>query len=249
MHVISSSYGNDSVALIAWAVAEELDHVTVVYCDTGWADPQWSDRVELCEEWVRDLGMKTHRTESIGFEELVRMKKGFPCNQFQFCTMHLKGVPFLNWLDDVDPKCEATVLVGKRRAESVARRKIPEFVDYSEHHGGRILWCPLYKHTDEERNDLLAEHGFEPLPHRSQECSPCVNANREDLKWLQPEQLEKVCKLEVELGKPLFRPKRYNALGIHGVLAWAKYGNKRENLTDEEMVSGSGCEGHYGCGL
>ena len=192
MHVISSSYGNDSVALIAWAAREQLDHVVVVYCDTGWADPQWEDRVELCEEWVHDLGFKSHRVESMGMEALVKMKKAFPCNQFQFCTMHLKGIPFLQWLDDVDPECEATVLIGKRRAESPARRKIKEFVDYSEHHGGRILWCPLYKHSDEDRDDLLDEHGFTPLPHRSQECSPCVNASREDLVWLQPEQLEKV---------------------------------------------------------
>lgn len=55
--------------------------------------------------------------------------------------------------------------------------------------------------------------------------------------------------MEVELGKPLFRPKRFNALGIHGVLAWAKHGKKRENLTEEEMLAGSGCDGHYGCGL
>lgn len=95
-------------------------------------------------------------------EALVKMKQAFPCNQFQFCTMHLKGVPFLKWLDDVDPKCEATVLIGKRRAESVARRDIPEFVDYSEHHGGRILWCPLYKHSDEMRNTLLDSHGLLP---------------------------------------------------------------------------------------
>ena len=249
MNIISSSYGNDSIALIQWAKNNDLADVHVTFCDTGWAAPDWMELVEEAEEWVSELGFQHHRIESIGMEELVRIKKGFPSNQYQFCTAMLKGIPFLTWCDEVDPDCEATVLVGKRRAESKARAQTPEFIEDSEHHGFRKLWHPLYKHTDEERNALLDQAGFDVLPHRSQECSPCVNANRADFKLMTTSQIERVNNLEVEMGRSMFRPKRFGALGIHGVIAWAYHGRKRMELDPDETVAGSGCDGHYGCGL
>jgi 3'-phosphoadenosine 5'-phosphosulfate sulfotransferase (PAPS reductase)/FAD synthetase len=102
----------------------------------------------------------------MGMHELVRMKKGWPGNGQQFCTIHLKGVPFLNWIDEIDPMCEAVVLIGKRREESPARVATPEFVESSEYHGGRLVWHPLYLHSELLRNELLHRAGFEVLPHR-----------------------------------------------------------------------------------
>lgn len=139
--------------------------------------------------------------------------------------------------------------VGKRRAESRARANTPEFVRASEHHGGRLLWHPLYLLNDDQRNALVAQTPLEILPHRSQECSPCVNANREDFKLLKPSQIERVCKLEVEIGHPMFRAKRFGAMGIHGVMAWALFGRNRENVGPGEVEAGSGCDGSFGCGL
>jgi hypothetical protein len=249
MNIISSSYGNDSVALIQWAKNNGLKDVHVTFCDTGWAAPDWLELVTEAEEWVEELGFQHHRIKSMGMEELVRIKQGFPSNQHQFCTAHLKGIPFLTWCDEFDPDCEATVLVGKRRAESKARANTPEFVEQSEYHGFRRLWHPLYAHDDEARNALLDQAGFDILPHRSQECSPCVNANRADFKLLTTGQIERVNNLEVELARSMFRPKRFGALGIHGVIAWAYHGRKRMNLEPDELEEGSGCDGHYGCGL
>lgn len=248
-YIISSSYGNDSVALIQWAHEKELEDVTVTFCDTGWAAPDWGVRVERCSAWARNLGFKTATIKSMGMEELVRIKQGFPSNQHQFCTAHLKGVPFLTWCDENDPDLEAVVMVGKRRAESVSRQNTPEFIEHSEYHGDRRLWHPLYKHSDKRRNLLLERAGFEVLPHRSQECSPCVNANRLDFQLLTTEQIERVNNLEVEMGRSMFRPKRFGALGIHGVIAWAHHGRKRMELDPDELIEGSGCDGHYGCGL
>lgn len=253
--VISTSYGNDSVALVQYIYnLQSLDltrfkQVITCYCDTGWAASDWEDRVRKAEEWVKELGFTSVRTKSLGMEELVRMKKCFPANQVQFCTQHLKGVPFLSWIDEYDPECTAVVCVGKRRAESKARANTPEFVHESEFHGGRLLWHPLYAFSDEQRNEILKESPFEILPHRSKECSPCVNANRGDFKLLTPVEIERVCKLEVEIGQPMFRPKRFGAVGIHGVMAWALFGRSRENVEPGEISEGSGCDGHYGCGL
>lgn len=245
MFVISSSGGNDSVALIQWAKENALTNVHVVFCDTGWLAPGWIQRVEKIHAWAETLGMKTHIVKSIGMENLVRVKKGFPGNAQQFCTAHLKGVPFLEWIDEADPDCKTIVLVGKRRAESADRANTPEFIDDSEYHGGRKLWHPLYKHSHEERNELLNRAGFEPLPHRSLECNPCVNANRSDFLRLTPGEIERVNDLEVEIGKPMFRPKRFNALGIYGVIAWAKDGRDRGDIEEENAQ----CAGLFGCGL
>jgi len=248
MNIISSSYGNDSIALIRWARDNDLPDVTVAYCATGWAAPDWLERVERGEDFARSLGFKVVRIQSMGFEDLVRMKKGFPANQYQFCTAHLKGIPFLNWIDEIDPKREAVVLIGKRRAESKKRANTPEFL-ISEYHGDRKVWHPLYKHTDQQRNYLLDTARFEVLPHRSQECSPCVNANRSDFLLLTKSQIERVSALEVEIGKPMFRPKRFGAVGIYGVMAWAKYGKNNKNLLDEELLEDEGCGSPFGCGL
>jgi len=247
MNVISSSYGNDSIALIQWASEQRLE-CTVVYCDTGWAAPGWEERIKEGEAFARDCGFKVVRVQSMGFEDLVRMKKGFPANQYQFCTAHLKGIPFLNWIDEVDPGRKAVVLIGKRRAESRARAKTPEFMK-SEYHGDRTVWHPLYKHSDKDRNGLLKTACFDVLPHRSQECSPCVNANRADFLLLTKSQIERVSALEVEMGRPMFRPKRFGAVGIYGVLAWAKYGKNNKNLLGEELLEDEGCGSPFGCGL
>jgi 3'-phosphoadenosine 5'-phosphosulfate sulfotransferase (PAPS reductase)/FAD synthetase len=245
MNVISSSYGNDSVALIQWAHESALPDVTVAYCDTGWAAPYWPQRVERGEALARSYGFVTVQVKSLGMERLVQIKKGWPGNGQQFCTGHLKGVPFLEWIETADPTRSAVVLIGKRRAESEQRKNTPEFIESSEHHGDRKVWHPLYLHTDADRNALLARAGFDPLPHRSLECNPCVNANRADFLRLTPGEVERVNDLEAAIGKPMFRPKRFNAVGIHGVMAWAKDGRDRASIDEEE----AGCADLFGCGM
>ena len=249
MNIISSSCGNDSVAPIQWAKENDLPDVVVTYLDTGWAAPSWQKRVDEIKVWTENLGFKFIIIESMGMEALVEIKKSFPSNQYQFCTQHLKGVPFLTWIDDYDKNETAKVLIGKRRVESKARADTPEFIKNSEYHGGRTVWHPLYLHTDEQRNELLNRAGIEVLPHRSQECSPCVNANKSDFLLLEPAQIKRVSEAEVKLGKPMFRPNRFNALGIHGVITWAKYGKRKMRLDPDEIEIGASCDGHYGCGL
>ena len=94
------------------------------------------------------------------------------------------------------------------------------------------------------RDALLQRAGVEKLPHRSKECSPCVNANRSDFLRLTPGEVERVNDLEVEIARPMFRAKRFGALGIHGVMKWAKDGRDRPSFEDEE----ESCSGLFGCG-
>lgn len=243
MLAISVSYGNDSIAMLQWAHETGQTNVVAVYCDTGWASPSWPQRVERGEALAKSYGFETVRCMSMGMPALVRMKKGWPGNGQQFCTSFLKGLPFLEWIDEVDPVTNAIVAVGKRRAESKKRADTPEFIYASEYHGGRTVWHPLYQHTDEERNELLAKAGFDVLPHRSRECNPCVNANRKTFLGLTPGEVERVSDLEAEVGQPMYRPKRFNVIGIHGVIVWAKDGRKRSSVEEEA----EGCADLFGC--
>lgn len=245
--VLSSSYGNDSIAMIQWAHERDLRYVTVVYIDTMWSAPGWDKRVALGEAIAESYGFETIRLGSIGFEKLVRDRKGFPWQAQQFCTLHLKCVPFLAWLDEIDEDLDALVMIGKRRAESKARAHTQQFVHKSEMHGQRTLWQPLYLHTDEERDALVKRAGAPLLNHRSQDCSPCVNANRQDFLMLTTEQIERVNALEVEIGKPMFRPKRYKTVGIYGVMMWAKYGRNKKDV--EDVLEEEGCGSPFGCRL
>lgn len=246
MQVISTSYGNDSIALIQWAREYGFENVHVVFIDTGWSASWWPDRVEKCEEWVRSIGFVAHKiVPNVQFEELILSRGGFPNQRYQWCSAHLKGIPFLEWVDTLDPDAIATVMIGKRREESRERASTPEWVIRSEYHGMRTVRHPLYLHSDTDRNTLLRRAGFEPLPHRSQECSPCVNANRDDFLLLGPSEITKVECLEFDVDNTMFRPKRHmGATGIRQVIQWAKSPRGKYRKDDEPQFT---CASGY-CG-
>jgi len=249
MNVLSVSYGNDSIAMIRWAHEQGLSG-TCCYIDTGWAGIGWMDRVRAGEGIASVYGFDVVRiTPDVQFRELMEIKKGFPQQRYQWCSAMLKGIPFLNWLDEQDPDYETVVLVGKRRVESKERADTPEFVEDSEYHGGRKLWHPLFKHTDADRDVLIKRAGLTPLPHRSLECDPCVNANRGDFRRLHDDDIEKTEALEAVVGKTMFRPKRHNgARGIKQVIEWAKYSQGQFDPDQDDLFS-EGCGSPFGCGL
>lgn len=246
MNIISSSYGNDSCALIQWAFENKLTDVLVIYCDTGWSAKLWPERVLKMEAWVSSLGFNFKTVKPAkDFEALMLAKKGFPNQRYQWCSKELKIIPFLRHCDEIDPHSLATILIGKRRVESTARRYTPEFIECSEYHGNRRVWHPLYMHDDKMRNDLLSRAGLEILPHRSQECAPCVNANRHDFMLLTEQEIQRVEDLEEEVGKNMFRPARHQgAQGIREVVKWAK--NSIGKPDQDDLFSG--CSSGY-CGI
>ena len=245
--VISSSYGNDSLALVQFVREQNREGVSVVFIDTGWSAPGWLDRVAKCEEWVKSIGYEPMRINpELQFEELIRRKKGFPSQRFQWCSGILKGLPFLTWIDEADPDRQWTVAIGKRREESPDRADTPEFIDASDYHGGRRVWHPLYLHDEAARNALLARAGFEPLPHRSRECSPCVNANKNDLMALTQVEIDRLAQLEGDTGQTMFRVKKKGgARGIEQVIQWAYSGRGKFNK-DQGTLFNSCSSGYCG---
>lgn len=248
-YVIFSSFGNDSIALIQWAVEKGLTSVVVAYSNTGWAAKFWPDRVARACDWVRKLGFGFEQLPSQGMVDLARSRKGWPRNGLQFCTTELKIVPAQKWLDSVDPEKESICLVGVRRAESRVRSSWPQWIEESGNHGGRSLWSPLYAHSATERDELLDRAGWDVLPHSSMECSPCVNANRNDIRMLTEDRIALIEKLEEEMGytskgkkRTFFRPYRHmGAIGIREVVKWA-HSKRGKYKPPVQLGDGVGCD-------
>lgn len=233
MFIIFGSGGNDSVALVQWAIENKKTPLIVAYSDTGWAADWWPDRVAKFEAFCVANGAQFHVIQSEGMESLIKRKKAWPANGMAFCSYELKIKPAMQWLDTIDPECDAVCMVGIRRAESSRRAQWPEWVEESQNHGGRSLFAPLVRYDDNARNELILRAGFDVLPHRSMECFPCVNANKSDISMLDDARIGHIETLEMEMGftsegKPrtMFRPaKKKGATGIREVVQWAKTGN------------------------
>ncbi len=238
--VIRASYGNDSVALIQWARENGLSDVVVLYSDTGWARASWAARVEQMETWVASIGFTAARTASIGMEALVRSKKMWPQRLMQFCTKELKIVPTIAWLAENDPDRRAIILTGVRREESANRAAAPMFLINSPNDGGRCVIQPLALFTEADRNVLLARAGFEPLPHRSEECK-CINSGRADIARWDDADVAEIRRIEGALGysskgKPctMFRPNKFmGASGIDEIVRWAHSPRGQYETPDE----------------
>lgn len=255
MFVIFASYGNDSIALLQWAVENELQDVAILYSNTGWAADWWELRKDSAVRHFSKHGFTFHETSSVGMKELVTAKKGWPRQGLQFCTYELKIKPALEWLNIEDPLGLSVCMVGVRREESKTRENFPVFTPGSENHGGRTLWAPLAEIKEPERNALISRAGFEVLPHRSMECFPCINSNRSDLLLLaeEPERVSAIASIEEGLGftskgKPrtMFRPYRYmGATGIKEIIRWAK--SDRGKFDPDDGNDGPGCDSGF-CG-
>ncbi len=204
MNIIFGNYGNGTIALIQWAFEQKLENVTVISINTGWATQGWSAHVERAQRWVEFCGFKVIELKSpSSFDDLVRARKQFPSLKFQWCPLLLKGIPLLNWLDDLDPSCLSTILLAKRRAH---RRNIdlPEWIDSSEHYGGRTLRYPLFNCDDEFLKGLINRAGFRYLPHRSLECDPCIHNQSLDFQRTSVEDLLKLDQLEKAVNQTMF---------------------------------------------
>jgi hypothetical protein len=252
VNVIFSSGGNDSVALIQWAIEnDKLD--IVAYSDTQWASKEWPIRIAQVKQWVEDNGGEFVVIPSEGFEALAKRKKAVPTNGMAFCSYELKIKPAQEWLETIDPDKKADCYTGVMRLESEARKDWPEIKEESPNHGGRNLISPMALYTINQRDELVSRAGFELLPHRSSECSPCVNANIKDIQNLDDRDLIKVKQLESDLGigvrsgkpKYMFRSiKCSGAQGIEQVKAWADQGGGKYSPDQEDMF---GCDSGF-CG-
>lgn len=276
-YLVTSSFGNDSIALIQHMINEKKKFA-VVFNDTGWARPDWPARVAKATSWLFDKGITVHITRpeeyenrhakaltpNYGFESLVAYFGGYPmpASKHQWCTMYLKEQPTLKLLDKIDPEGELTIVTGRRREESQNRADLPQWQDESPKHGGREVWNPLFKHSEDMRDILINQTPFNPLPHSSMECYPCVCANKSDFKFMledveySKDRIARIKQMELTLGhtrngKPraMFRAYRHGGgVGIESVLKWAesKRGWKADGIPEEYKIKGVDYSGYHG---
>lgn len=254
--IIRSSYGNDSVALIHWAHEQELEGVVVLYSDTGWARRWWqTERVPEMEAWVRSLGFRAERTQSMGMEALVKEHKGWPMRLAQFCTTELKINPSRRWLAENDPDRRAVILTGVRREESPHRAQAPHYRLNSVNDDGRCMISPLVEMTTEQRDALLERAGIKPLAHRSEECR-CINSGKRDIRRFDEADITEIERIEGEMGftskgKPttMFRPNKFRgATGIRQIVDWAHSERGAYTPPAEEEESVTDCNLGEWCG-
>lgn len=250
-YLVTSSFGNDSVALIQFMLNGGYDF-SVVYNDTGWARNDWPSRVKMFSDWLFSKGVTLHITKSIGMKELVKQKKGWPmpASAMQFCTAELKEKPTELLLQKIDPYCQLVIVTGRRREESQNRANLPLWQYDSAKHGGRDVWNPIAMLDEAQRDELIKQAGFDVLTHSSMECYPCVCANKSDLAMLKQthERISEIEKLEIEMGftkngKPrtMFRPYRVGGgVGIRQAVQWGvgARGFKAEFVPNEYKLSG-----------
>ena len=262
MNFIFSSCGNDSVALMQWAIKNLPGKKYLVYSNTRWAAPFWVERVEKVKQYAEKNGIEFVSIKSEGMEALVRRKKGWPmaASKMQFCTDELKVRPAREWMLTIDPDLKGKCFTGIRREESEHRKDAPKYIEQSERHGGRNLYCPLVEYKVKERDELIKETGIEILPHSSMECFPCINSNRSDFRILAkyPDKINHIAKIEKEMGytrndKPrvMFRPYRHmGATGIHEVINWAMEakGKYRKPDKENEQLTFMPCNSGF-CGM
>jgi len=243
MFLLSCSAGNDSVAMIQIAHEEGLDlaaPVHVIYVDTGWAAHWWGQRIAETQALCASYGFTFHRIRGEHtFESLMLKRKGFPMPGKTWCSFELKAKVLNAFHEEIDPDLDGIVLIGKRRDESVARRETPEWVYDSERHGYRTVWHILAYVTEAQRDAAVLRSGLAVLPHRSQECAPCVNANREDFKALTQAEIDRAVELEKAVGKNMFRPHHHmGATGVLQVIQWAYSARGKYEPSHEGCDSG-----------
>lgn len=234
--IVSCSAGNDSIAMIQLLAEQGATNVDVLYIDTGWAALSWATRVADAKILSEMYGFRWNvRRGEHTFESLMLSRKGFPMPGKTWCSYELKGVVSNAFEDEVDPDGEAVVCIGKRRDESEDRKNTPEYVENDEWHGGRTVWHPLAFVVEAERDMLVTRTGFDVLPHRSQECAPCINANRGDFKVLTEYEANRAITLEMLVGKNMFRP--YHHMGAKGVEQVIRWANSPRGKYEPEHVS------------
>lgn len=241
MYVIIANFGNDSIALIEWARQQALQEIFVLSVDTGWGGEIWQERVELASQYLSKYHLNHVRlTAELDFSSLVKERQNFPSIKFHWCASFLKGLPILDWLDQVDPGLNATILLAKRREQALALSALQEFELESHSYGARRVWHPLYQHTLAQRNHLIQQAGFDLLHTRSLECDPCIYNQRRDFQRLDEKRIQQLATLETAVGRSMFSsPIQEVATELF---------SDADVAGNDKTIYYQGCGSEFGCG-
>lgn len=243
MNIVVANFGNDSIGLIQYVHSLSLSKVTVVSIDTGFGNPEWNPRVNEAQKWIQSLGFAWTRLKpKLDFEHLIKAQGEFPSTKFQWCATYLKGDTIRDWLAEIDPLKEATILLARRRAQSQKFKELAEFIEGSEDFADRKIWHPLYLEQNDTLQARITKTPFTWLPHRSLECDPCVNSDAADVLRLSSNLIERVTLLEKEMHEPFLPHVYHDKATLQEALPTLK-------PAPSKFLFDMGCGSPYGCGL
>ena len=114
MNILFGNYGDGTIALIQWAHENKVENVTVCHMETGFAaaDESWQQRVQQGIALAQAYGFSTQTLKSVmTWSELVLKRQEFSSAQSPTCAGWLKGLAFLECLDENDSACQATIVL------------------------------------------------------------------------------------------------------------------------------------------
>lgn len=239
-YYVIANFGNESIGLIHCLYEKGMQDVTVLSVDTGWAGTMWTKRVGQAEAWLATLPFKHIRLQAKPtMADCVNDRKGFPSKKFHWCAGFLKGLAFETYLDTVDPFCEHTIVMAKRKAASRANVSLKEH-DTSEHFNDRAVWYPMLDVSNKARDQLIQQAGFDVLPYTSKECLPCIHSEGADFTLLSEDDIARVQQLEKKLGQIMFD---------EGIKSKVQQAKGDADLTHSLLESyDMGCGSVFGCG-
>lgn len=239
-YFVIANFGNESIALIQWLYQNKIQEITILSVDTGWTGQEWVDRVKEVETWLTKQGIDHVRLiAKPTMTNCVEDRKSFPSKKFHWCAGFLKGLTYEAYLDNIDPFCESTIVLAKRKASS-RTNAILQSHDTSEHFNDRSIWYPLLNVSTLKRDELIKEAGFDILPYTSKECLPCIHSKSADFALLKEDDIKRVGALEQSLGQTMFEQSIESK--CHDACKEKKYVYAK--LEDYDM----GCGSVYGCG-
>lgn len=216
MNVLIANYGNESIAMIQWAIETQLPSFIVLSIDTGWHSESWQQHLTQVFNFLKanNIAYK-HLPAKQSFEECVKDRGDFPSAKFQWCSSFLKGLALNEALDELDINGEATIHLAKMRVLSRSNATLISGQS-SEHYQDRILSYPILDLSIEERDKLIRQAHFNVLTHRSDECLPCIHAKPSDFLRMSKHDRARLDKLEKGLAKPMFPNELSESSGLQG---------------------------------
>lgn len=237
MYFVVANFGDDSIALIEWLHQQKLQGVMVLSVNTGWESENWHQRVEIADKWIKSLGFQHLRLPAENdFSTLVETRGQFPSQQFHWCAGFIKGIALLNTMEEYDDCFEAMVVLPHRRSMSLRHAMLTEWQEDAERYDNRKVWYPLYAHSLEMRDRLIASTPFATaLNHRSLECQPCIHHTAQDQHKIALADIQKVLEIEHKIGQTMFA----QSFELHSF----------PNTTNYYDEFAKACSWDYGCGL
>jgi len=204
-HIIIANFSKDSLALIQWAIDNNIENLYVLSVDTSWQSSSWNKHLNNVKEWLSNKKLKHHHIKAENtFSELVNARKSFPSQKFNWCSNFLKGITLLKQIDEIDENGEAIILLPHRKSMTKLGALLKEHSPDSERYDYRDVWRPILNMQENNLQKVLNKINLEIPQGRSLECMPCIHMVKSDFEHITQDDKNRTQKLEQEISNTMF---------------------------------------------